>query len=159
DQQRQVADEIVERKLSIKETRRLIRQLGAHSGARPKKAGSAPSPEDPLAAVWPDVRSATAMSQVWWDAEYGQHKLPTGDKISGWFFFASPIDSQEQKACLAEWFREMAQALQDGSADRRIGVSANNTNAETLSRPIAEPVVTPIRPIAEPPTQEVKPRL
>lgn len=83
-------------------------------GRHTTKGGFAPGvppPPDPLKKKWENVRSEVLKSsQVWWELGYGRRKLPNGQQLPGWTFFAAPLQGSPQTE-LAEWFTLMGKAL------------------------------------------------
>jgi ParB/RepB/Spo0J family partition protein len=104
--------------LSVRQLKRLVDRAVKKPGAASKRRPAPTTVPDPLAKVWSNLKAWEKMSaDIYWEVEYGSHKLDSGNSLKGWYFFVTqpveglPTKTDAQKM-LARWFGQMMQGLE-----------------------------------------------
>jgi ParB/RepB/Spo0J family partition protein len=114
------AEKCAKSDLSVRELKRLVDRAIKKPATPLARKSPLPALPDPLAKIWPKFLGKVA-PEIYWEVEYGSHKMPKSPSINGWFFFVSPLMEDSLRVDLAKWFRDMARALEPAKKTGRNG--------------------------------------
>ena len=111
DEQSKASKLIVDGKLSIKETRKLVEGMlaGKPKDDRPKPKASAPT--DPLAKVWDQAqKDPDSLRGGLWDVAFGRSKNSLVEVVEGWTLNVCPT-GKDAPAALALWLKMITERV------------------------------------------------